>query len=44
MISGTVTEAWAWTHHPAWYREVTGHDPRRDYEQALKRQEPPKGG
>ena len=20
MIDGTVTESWAWTHHPAWYR------------------------
>jgi formate dehydrogenase subunit gamma len=38
MISGTVTEAWAWTHHPAWYRLVTGRDPRVAYEQALKRQ------
>jgi formate dehydrogenase subunit gamma len=38
MISGTVTDAWAWTHHPGWYREVTGRDPRRDYELALKRQ------
>jgi len=44
MIDGTVTEAWAWTHHPRWYREVTGRDPRRDYEQAPKRQEPPDGG
>lgn len=34
MIDGTVTRAWAWTHHPLWYREVTGHDPRRDYEKA----------
>ena len=24
MIDGTVTRAWAWTHHPAWYRKVTG--------------------
>lgn len=37
MIGGTVSEAWAWTHHPAWYREVTGRDPRGDYEQALRR-------
>jgi len=44
MIDGTVTEAWGWTHRPAWYREVTGRDPRRAYEQALKRlpaSEPP---
>jgi formate dehydrogenase subunit gamma len=32
MIDGTVTRAWAWTHHPAWYREATGRDPREDYE------------
>ena len=38
MINGTVTESWAWTHHPAWYRTVTGRDPRVAYEQALKRQ------
>jgi formate dehydrogenase subunit gamma len=38
MISGTVTEAWAWTHHPGWYREVTSRDPRRAYQQALQRQ------
>jgi formate dehydrogenase subunit gamma len=34
MIDGTVTRAWAWMHHPAWYRQVTGRDPRRDYEKA----------
>ena len=28
MIDGTVTESWAWTHHPAWYRTVTGRDER----------------
>jgi formate dehydrogenase subunit gamma len=32
MVRGTVSKAWAWTHHPAWYREVTGRDPREDYE------------
>jgi len=26
MTRGTVTEAWAWTHHPAWYKAVTGVD------------------
>lgn len=26
MTRGTVSEAWAWTHHPAWYQEVTGRD------------------
>jgi formate dehydrogenase subunit gamma len=39
MIDGTVTRAWAWTHHPAWYREVTGRDPREDYEQARRRRD-----
>jgi formate dehydrogenase subunit gamma len=38
MTDGTVTEEWAWTHHPAWYAEVTGRDPRRDYERARARQ------
>ena len=25
MIRGTVTRAWAWQHHRAWYRKITGH-------------------
>src|SRR5215467_5889929 len=29
MARGTVTENWAWTHHPAWYKEVTGRDARQ---------------
>lgn len=29
MTNGTVTEAWARTHHPRWYRDVTGRDPRQ---------------
>jgi formate dehydrogenase subunit gamma len=37
MTDGTVTEEWAWTHHPAWYREATGRDPREDYERARDR-------
>lgn len=37
MTNGTVTEEWAWTHHPAWYGDVTGRDPRQDYEQARNR-------
>jgi cytochrome b subunit of formate dehydrogenase len=28
MMDGTVTESWAWTHHPGWFRTVTGRDPR----------------
>jgi len=37
MSRGVVTRAWAWTHHPACYREVTGRDPRADYEDARRR-------
>ena len=38
MIDGTVTERWAWTHHPGWYRAVTGRDPREAYERVKQRQ------
>ena len=38
MINGTVTDRWAWTHHPAWYRAVTGRDARQSYERAKQRQ------
>jgi formate dehydrogenase subunit gamma len=38
MIDGTVTAKWAWTHHPAWYRAVTGRDPREAYEREKRRQ------
>jgi formate dehydrogenase subunit gamma len=41
MVDGTVTRAWAWTHHPAWYADVTGRDPREDYEEALRNTDPP---
>jgi formate dehydrogenase subunit gamma len=37
MARGTVTRKWAWTHHPGWYREATGRDPKEDYEAAVKR-------
>ena len=37
MTNGTVTEEWAWTHHPAWYADVTGRDPREDYERDRRR-------
>ena len=37
MINGTVAEKWAWTHHPAWYRVVTGRDPREAYEREKRR-------
>jgi hypothetical protein len=38
MTLGVVTRAWAWTNHPGWYREVTGRDPRADYEEAARHQ------
>lgn len=38
MTDGTVTKEWAWTHHPAWYAEVTGRNPREDFERARQRQ------
>jgi formate dehydrogenase subunit gamma len=34
MTRGTVSEPWAWTHHPAWYKNVTGRDPVQACEQA----------
>jgi formate dehydrogenase subunit gamma len=34
MMRGTVSDKWAWTHHPAWYRRATGRDPRADYQRA----------
>jgi formate dehydrogenase subunit gamma len=40
MIRGTVDRRWAWTHHPAWYRDATGRDARADYEHARKQQPP----
>jgi formate dehydrogenase subunit gamma len=39
MIDGTVTESWAWTHHPAWYHTVTGRDPREEYEREQRRRD-----
>ena len=38
MVDGTVTEDWAWTHHPKWYADVTGRDSRDAYEQAREEQ------
>jgi formate dehydrogenase subunit gamma len=38
MTRGTVSEAWAWTHHPAWYKAVTGRDPYDAMEAERKRQ------
>jgi formate dehydrogenase subunit gamma len=37
MTRGAVSESWAWTFHPAWYKEVTGRDPRQACEQARER-------
>ena len=37
MMDGTVTESWAWTHHPGWFRTVTGRDPREAYEREERR-------
>lgn len=39
ITRGVVTRAWAWTHHPAWYSEVTGRDAREDYNRAVERQQ-----
>jgi formate dehydrogenase subunit gamma len=36
MTRGAVSEAWAWTFHPAWYKEVTGRDARQAYEEARR--------
>ena len=36
MTRGTVSEAWAWTHHPAWYKEVTGKDPKEALAEASR--------
>ncbi len=38
MVDGTVTEKWAWTHHPGWFRAVTGRDARESYEREKRRQ------
>jgi formate dehydrogenase subunit gamma len=36
MIDGTVTDRWAWTHHPGWYRSLTGRDRPDDSQKAQK--------
>jgi formate dehydrogenase subunit gamma len=43
MTRGTVTRRWAWTHHPAWYRRVTGHEPRGGRDQARATTDPDPG-
>jgi formate dehydrogenase subunit gamma len=37
MIRGAVSEAWAWTFHPAWYKEITGRDARQACEEERRR-------
>jgi formate dehydrogenase subunit gamma len=37
MIRGAVSEAWAWTFHPAWYKQVTRRDPVQACEEARRR-------
>jgi formate dehydrogenase subunit gamma len=34
MTRGSVSESWAWTFHPAWFKETTGRDPRQAYDAA----------
>ena len=37
MTRGAVSEPWAWTFHPAWYKEITGRDARQAAEEARKK-------
>lgn len=37
MTRGAVSEAWAWTFHPAWYKQVTGRDPRQAHDEAKRK-------
>jgi formate dehydrogenase subunit gamma len=37
MTRGAVSEAWAWTFHPAWYKEITGRDAEQACEEERKR-------
>lgn len=39
MTRGAVSESWAWTFHPAWYKQVTGRDPRQAFEEARRQTE-----
>jgi formate dehydrogenase subunit gamma len=40
MTRGTVSEPWAWTHHPGWFREATGRDPMQSMKEAQARMKP----
>jgi formate dehydrogenase subunit gamma len=42
MTRGAVSEPWAWTFHPAWYKEITGRDARQDAQEASQRLYKPK--
>jgi formate dehydrogenase subunit gamma len=37
MVRGAVSEAWAWTFHPAWYKQVTGRDAQQACEEARRK-------
>jgi formate dehydrogenase subunit gamma len=37
MTRGTVSEPWAWTHHPGWFKQITGRDPKKSVEEARLR-------
>ena len=37
MTRGAVSEAWAWTFHPAWYKEVTGRDAAQACEESRRK-------
>ena len=38
MTRGAVSEAWAWTFHPAWFKQATGRDAGQAYEAARQAQ------
>jgi len=40
MTRGTVSEPWAWTHHPGWFKQLTGRDPNLAVEEARKKMGP----
>jgi formate dehydrogenase subunit gamma len=39
MTRGAVSEAWAWTFHPAWFKQVTGRDPVQACDEARREME-----
>ncbi len=40
MTRGTVSEPWAWTHHPGWFKEATGRDPNQAMAEARRKMQP----